>query len=163
MTRLAQAIGVEPRSISGFEKKEINPAKETIRKMAETLRFPVEFFLQEAELQVIDSDAASFRSLSKMSAAQRDMALYSGALTVTLSQAIERRFELPEPTLPDLRDSEPETAAATLRRHWGLGEQPIKNMVHLLEANGVRVFSLAIDAAEVDAFSMWREQKPFVF
>lgn len=163
MTRLAQTIGVEPRSISGFEKKEINPAKETIRRMAEALRFPVEFFLQEAELQVIDSDAASFRSLSKMSAAQRDMALYSGALTVTLSQAIERRFELPEPTLPDLRDSEPETAAATLRRHWGLGEQPIKNMVHLLEANGVRVFSLAIDAAEVDAFSMWREQKPFVF
>ena len=68
-----------------------------------------------------------------------------------------------EPLLPDLRDSEPEAAAASLRRHWGIGELPIKNLIHLLEANGVRVFSLAIDAAEVDAFSMWREQKPFVF
>lgn len=163
MTRLAEEIGVEMRSISGFEKKEFKPSAETVQRIASTLSFPVPFFFQEEELQTIDAGAASFRSLSKMSAAQRDMALYSGALTVTLNHAIESRFELPKANLPDLRDSEPEAAAAGLRRHWGLGELPIKNMVHLLEANGARVFSLAIDAAEVDAFSMWREQKPFVF
>jgi len=163
MTRLAKAVGVDARSISGFEKQEFNPSDDTIRRLAIELDFPVAFFLQDEELQTIDCDAASFRSLSKMSAAQRDMALFSGALTVTLNRAIEERFELPEADLPDLRDSEPETAAATLRRHWGQGEQPIKNMIHLLEAHGVRVFSLAIDAAEVDAFSMWKEQRPFVF
>ena len=36
-------------------------------------------------------------------------------------------------------------------------------MVHLLEAKGVKVFSLAIDAKEVDAFSMWRDGTPYVF
>jgi Zn-dependent peptidase ImmA (M78 family) len=36
-------------------------------------------------------------------------------------------------------------------------------MVHLLEANGVRVFSLAIEAIEVDAFSLWKGETPFVF
>lgn len=163
MTRLAEAIGVEMRSVSGFEKKEFNPSDETIQRIATALRFPLSFFHQEGDIETIDTGAASFRSLSKMSAAQRDMALFSGALTVTLNHAIEQRFELPTPTLPDLRDSEPEAAAASLRRHWGIGELPIKNLIHLLEANGVRVFSLAIDAAEVDAFSMWREQKPFVF
>ena len=159
----ADEVGVEMRSISGFEKLEYKPSEDTVQRIAKALRFPLEFFYQEEELQTIDSGAASFRSLSKMSAAQRDMALYSGALTITLNQAIERRFELPVSNLPDLRDSDPEAAAASLRRHWGIGELPIKNMIHLLEANGVRVFSLAIDAAEVDAFSMWREQKPFVF
>ena len=163
MTRLAKVVDVDARSISGFEKEEFKPSEDTIQRLANALDFPVEFFFQDQELQTIDSDAASFRSLSKMSAAQRDMALFSGALTVTLNHSIERRFELPAVDLPDLRDSEPEAAAATLRRHWGLGEQPIKNMIHLLESRGVRVFSLAIDAAEVDAFSMWREQKPFVF
>jgi hypothetical protein len=39
-----------------------------------------------------------------------------------------------------------------VRQAWGLGELPIKNMVHLLESKGVRVYSLAIDAVEVDAF-----------
>ena len=36
-------------------------------------------------------------------------------------------------------------------------------MIHLLEAQGVRVFSLAINAREVDAFSIWKEETPFIF
>src|SRR5262249_25369006 len=37
------------------------------------------------------------------------------------------------------------------------------NMVHLLESKGVRVFSLAQECREVDAFSLWRGELPFVF
>jgi Zn-dependent peptidase ImmA (M78 family) len=81
-----------------------------------------------------------------------------------LNEWIEARFDLPPPELPDLgRDANAEAAAAALRRAWGLGELPIKNMIHLLESKGVRVYSLAIDAAEVDAFSLWRRDRPFVF
>ncbi len=36
-------------------------------------------------------------------------------------------------------------------------------MIHLVEAKGVRVFSLAIDAREVDAFSVWKDGVPFIF
>ena len=60
-------------------------------------------------------------------------------------------------------DSSPETAAMLVRQHWRLGEKPIKNMVQLLEANGVRVFSLAESNKEVDAFSLWRDGIPYVF
>ncbi|GAA0904118.1 ImmA/IrrE family metallo-endopeptidase [Virgisporangium aurantiacum] len=35
-------------------------------------------------------------------------------------------------------------------------------MVHLLEANGVRVFSLAPEYRDVDAFSFWEKGTPFV-
>ena len=163
MTRLAEALDVDLRSITGYEKGEFEPVSANLKKIAEFLRFPIAFFELEDELQLIDKDAASFRSLSKMSASQRDVALYSGALTVTLNRALELRFELPSANLPDLRDADPEVAAAELRRYWDMGEQPIKNAIHLLEAQGVRVYSLAIDAAEVDAFSMWREQIPYVF
>jgi Zn-dependent peptidase ImmA (M78 family) len=55
------------------------------------------------------------------------------------------------------------TGPEALRHHWGIGELPISNMIHLLEAKGVRIFSLAIDAHEVDAFSMWKAATPFVF
>jgi Zn-dependent peptidase ImmA (M78 family) len=50
-----------------------------------------------------------------------------------------------------------------LRHNWGLGERPIRNMVHLMEAKGIRIFSLAEDTVDVDAFSLWRDQTPFVF
>jgi len=81
-----------------------------------------------------------------------------------VNEWIENRFTLPKPDLPELgRDIAPEAAAEALRCHWGLGELPIKNLVHLLESKGVRVFSLSIDAKEVDAFSMWWNGTPYVF
>lgn len=46
---------------------------------------------------------------------------------------------------------------------WGLGEAPIGNLIHLLESKGIRVYSLAIEAREVDAFSVWHRDRPFVF
>ena len=47
---------------------------------------------------------------------------------------------------------------------WGLGEKPIPNMIHLLEAHGIRVFSIAEDFADVDAFSCWHPSgTPFIF
>ena len=36
-------------------------------------------------------------------------------------------------------------------------------MVHLLEAKGIRVFSLAENTKDVDAFSVWRDDVPYVF
>jgi Zn-dependent peptidase ImmA (M78 family) len=123
----------------------------------------VSFFFGD-DLDELSPDSASFRALSKMTAGQRDMALGAGAIALLLNTWIEERFELPKANLPDLsRELHPEAAAESLRRSWGLGELPIKNMVHLLESKGIRVFSLSLDAAEVDAFSMWHGSKPFIF
>ena len=36
-------------------------------------------------------------------------------------------------------------------------------MIHLLELKGIRVFSLAENSAEVDAYSVWRGSRPCVF
>ena len=60
---------------------------------------------------------------------------------------------------------DPETAADVVRMEWGLGEQPIPNLIHLLEVHGVRVFSLAEESREVDAFSTWRAGtgQPYIF
>lgn len=97
------------------------------------------------------------------------MALGAGAIALLVNEWIEKRFELPVADLPDLSrggadvEATAEAAAEALRRHWGLGELSIKNTIHLLESKGVRVFSLSLDAVEVDAFSMWRENTPFVF
>ena len=57
----------------------------------------------------------------------------------------------------------PEVAAYLLRRFWGLGERPIGDMIGLLETHGVRVFSLSENTASVNAFSFWRDERPFVF
>jgi len=112
----------------------------------------------------IDTGAVSFRSFTKMSAKERDAAISAGALGLQLSAWVEERFQLPEPSLIDLSyETDPEAAAAALRQYWGLGERPIKNMVHLLEAKGTRVFALAENTRTVDAFSLWRREQPYIF
>ena len=125
-----------------------------------------------------------------MTAAKRDIALSAGAVALLLNRWIEGKFDLPSPDFPEdyriasnvnsktdtgLRSTEgdqypgvgkqndPEAAAEMLRRYWDLGELPIKSMIALLESKGVRVFSLSLDAREVDAFSMWYSDIPFVF
>jgi Zn-dependent peptidase ImmA (M78 family) len=132
--------------------------------LARALKFPVEFFFAPP-ISRPEVEAVSFRALSSMTAAKRDSALAAGALAVELASWIENRFVLPRWKLADVdfRGHKPEAAAASIRAHWGLGERPIKNTVHLLEANGVRVFSLAEDCKEVDAFSFWQEATPFIF
>ena len=163
MTRLAEMIGVEPRSISAYENGEFTPEPDRRALLAKVLRFPESFFSGD-DLEQLSPDVASFRALSKITAGKRDMALGAGTIALLLNDWIEERFELPAASPPDLsKERNPEAAAATIRQLWGIGELPIKNMVHLLESRGVRVFSLAIDAREVDAFSMWHDSKPFVF
>ncbi|MCA9458127.1 MAG: XRE family transcriptional regulator [Nitrospira sp.] len=163
MTRLAAMIGVEPRSMSAYEKGEFKPDTEKLEYLGKVLRFPVNYFFGD-DLEELSPDSASFRALSKMTAGQRDTALGAGAIALLLNQWIEARFELPSADIPNLsQEGSPEAAAISIRQYWGLGELAIKNTIHLLESKGVRVFSLSIDAAEVDAFSMWRENTPFVF
>jgi len=151
------------RAVSAFEAGEYPPSPETLARIASVLKFPLEFFCGD-DLDEPSLDSGSFRSMSKMTAPQRDMALSQAALGLHFIDWIESRFELPDADLPDLsREPNPEAAAESLRRAWSLGALSIRNMIHLLEAKGVRVLSLAVDAREVDAFSMWKGARPFVF
>jgi Zn-dependent peptidase ImmA (M78 family)/DNA-binding XRE family transcriptional regulator len=162
-TEFAQKIGVDLRSLYGYERSTYSPSEDSLSKMEQVTGFPKSFFYGD-DVEILDSGAASFRSLSRMAAYQREMALSQGAIALLLNGWIEQKFNLPKPDLPDLRhELDPEAAAITLRYYWSLGELPISNVIHLLEKKGVRVFSLAIRAREVDAFSLWKDATPFVF
>lgn len=160
--RLANELGVQVRSVQGYESGEYAPEPERLSQIGTLLQFPEEFFFGD-DLPLIDEHTASFRSMSKMSATLKRTALGAGTTAFLLNEWIEERFRLPEADLPDLSDLSPEDAAATLRRMWGIGEAPINNLIHLLELKGIRVYSLAIEAKEVDAFSVWHSGRPFVF
>ncbi|XBS68928.1 XRE family transcriptional regulator [Acerihabitans sp. KWT182] len=139
-------------------------ASDSMEKIAVVLNYPVEFFL-DGDVPSLPTEAVSFRAMTKLSAQKRDSALGAGKLVQELSSWIDTQFSVPEPNIPDCSFdgySEPERAASAVRESWGIGELSISNLVHLLEANGIRVFSLAENCAEVDAFSFWMDGKPFV-
>jgi len=159
---LERTSGVSARSIIAYEQGELPPSDDTMETLARTLRFPVAFFYMST-IETPDPLVASFRSMKKMTAKQRNEALAAGALAAELSRWLDEKFAMPPVNLPVLRGVDPEIAAENVRNVWGLGVKRVANMVHLLERQGVRVFSLAQDAVEVDAFSMWFQQVPMVF
>jgi len=149
-------------SIAAYENGSDVPRAERLEALATQLVFPTNFF-ELGDVEVPLKASGTFRALKSTTASERDAALAAGAMAVELSNWIGERFVLPPPDVPDCTGDNPETAAATVRAEWGLGERPIRNMIHLLEAHGVRVFSLTEDNLSVDAFSMWWRGKPYVF
>lgn len=159
---LADCVNLSSRSIAAYEAGDQAPSAETLEQLARALEFPESFFHGD-DIDEFAEESASFRALSRMTAGQREAALAGGALAVRLGSWIEERFSLPQPDIPDFHEaSDPEAAAGSVRAVWGLGERPIVNLVHLLEARGVRVFSLVEDCHEVDAFSLWFNGTPYI-
>lgn len=161
--QLAKELGVTSRSLQNYETGASSPDLELLAHIAKLLKFPQQFFFIEEDMPEIKEHAVSFRKLSKMTEAMKACTFAVGSIAFKVNQWIEDRFSLPQADLPDLSDLGPEEAAATLRRMWSLGNAPIPNMIHLLESKGIRVFSLAEETRDVDAFCTWHEGKPFMF
>jgi Zn-dependent peptidase ImmA (M78 family)/transcriptional regulator with XRE-family HTH domain len=139
-----------------------DPGEETVRALADALAYPLGFFYLD-ESEQLQTEAVSFRSLSSLSARQRDAALAAGSIAFDFDEWVSAKFDLPRPSMIDLRDEEPSAAAEALRGHWGLGTKPIEAMIKLLESKGVRVFALSERHKNVDAYSCWKGGVPYIF
>jgi len=160
---LATAIGITPLTLTRLESGENQPEEDTIQKISKELDFPIQFFFDD-DIEGINSDGVSFRSLSRLTAKDKDAALAAGELGVMLSDWMAKRFNLPKVDIPDLSaDYTPESAAMALREYWQLGQRPINDIIKLLESKGVIVLSLKEDIRTVDAFSFWRGNTPYIF
>lgn len=160
---LALRCGLSAVTISRLEHTNNEPSPETVEAIAKALGYPLGFFYG-ADIDEVDKDAASFRSLKAMTARERDAALAAASIAFLVTDWVEKKFRLPAADLFDFgHERAPEIAARRLRARWSLGEQPISNMVDLLEAKGVRVFSLSENTLSVDAFSCWRGDVPYIF
>lgn len=160
---LAERAHVAPVTLSRIVNRQQLADEGTIEKLISALEFPRPFFFKD-DIDPIDIGSASFRSLTAMTARERDAALSAGSLAFEMVDWIKTSFNLPATDLLDLsHERDPAAAARTLRQYWAIGEKPIGNMVKLLETKGMRVFSLAENTRNVDAFSCWRNDEPYIF
>lgn len=163
-TAFADAVGVTRQAVVKWDDHVSEPTPENLEEVERVLKYPKEFFFGP-DIDIPDGEYTSFRSQAAMSAAFREAALAAGAIGFLISDWVGKRFELPPVKVPDLHlcNTKPEIAAHTLRQEWGLGEKPVSHMIHLLESKGVEVFSLAENTKTVNAYSVWRRGKPYVF
>ncbi|NUT46915.1 MAG: helix-turn-helix domain-containing protein, partial [Saccharothrix sp.] len=154
---LARKAGTSPASIGDYEHGRRQPRPATTARLTEALGFPPGFLEAEAVPEV---EVAFTRPAPKR---LRDAALGAARLAVDFDGWLTRAFTFPEPDVPTWDHPDPETAAEVVRSRWGIPHRPAPNVVHLLEAHGVRVFSLPQDCAAAGPFSCRHAGTPYVF
>lgn len=160
---LAEAANVSAVTLSRWGSDKHEPEVEAVTRVANALKYPVEFFYAD-DIEEPLPDAVSFRSLSTISARERDAALAAGAIAFAIDDWVQDRFNLPAVDLTPMSfEPDPPSAARSLRQHWGMGERPIQHITKLMESKGIRIFSLSENTKNVDAFSCWRNGTPYVF
>lgn len=153
---LANLIGVKKQAISQFENKKANPEYETVCKISRELHFPVEYFYED-NLCVLQGNTyfrALFSSNKRDLNSQKIKARYVAQIYESLTQYVD----FSPYNVPSFEDtSDIPSIAQKLRDYWGLGQEPISDMVGLMERNGIIMSEFATDSKKIDAFSQYGE------
>jgi Zn-dependent peptidase ImmA (M78 family)/DNA-binding XRE family transcriptional regulator len=151
LRELAERIGGEitRQALHKYELGESKPGSKTLIALANALSVPVDYFFSSPKEEVVLEDVDFRRYSSKLSKPMRDSISYKA------QDVFERYFELEnlmgifETVAPfsfsreinSLADSE--EAAIFLRKQWNLGNDPISDVVDLLEDKGFKVIEIS--------------------
>lgn len=158
----AEQLGVDRKTLQRFESGDYELPEGARASLLKISGYPEGFFSKQAP-EYPNPQGVSFRSLRSLTASARDAATAAGALAFDLDDWIRSQYDLPAHDLFVERDLTPAEAAMRLRVQWGIGNRPIGNLMNLLEAHGVRVFSLVEQTRHLDAYSLWRNDQPYIF
>lgn len=156
LRRLASKIGnrVTAQAIGKYERDESMPGSGVLIALADALDVSVDYLVGDQEMVL---EAVEFRK--KKLTSKREESQVEAKVLHFLERylMIEELLHLPsvewhsprEASYPVMRNvSEADRAAQSLRDHWGLGNDPITNLVELLEEQGIKV--LAVDLTNID-------------
>ena len=156
---LEERIGnrVTAQAIGKYERNESMPGSDVLIALAHELGVSVDYLVGDQEMVL---EAVEFRK--KKITSRREESQVEAKVLHFLERylMVEELLHLPsvewhsprEAPYPVVRDvSEADRAARSLRVHWGLGNDPIPNLVELLEEQGVKV--LAINLTNIDGLT----------
>jgi Zn-dependent peptidase ImmA (M78 family)/transcriptional regulator with XRE-family HTH domain len=167
-TELAGRVGVTPGAISQFERSYARPNPATLRELAFALGFPPGFLVTSEPWQAVELPQAFFRKLASTSRREQVEACATATLLQLFVQTLERYVDLPHldldlhPVGADDDRAAVQAAASALRESWGLGTDPLPDVVHQVEAHGVPVARVSDVADKVDGFSCLSYDRPVV-
>jgi Zn-dependent peptidase ImmA (M78 family)/transcriptional regulator with XRE-family HTH domain len=172
MADLGEAVGLTRQAISFYESGEREPEPETLMKIVGVLDQPISFFTTERPRSFGGRGTTFFRSFkSKTKRTNRRCEILSDWFAQAASY-FDEFVNFPVVDTPEISpprqgqyysDDEIEAAATQVRRHWGLGDGPIADVVGLIESRGVIVARSEFGSDTVSAFSFWEGGRPFIF
>ncbi|MDZ4657891.1 MAG: XRE family transcriptional regulator [Bythopirellula sp.] len=163
-TGLSEIVGVTKSAISQYERGEQTPSPLVLKGIAERLNLPQHFFTKPSLKSTSTIFYRSFSSALKSSRtrAERRFEWLQEIVTFLKSQLDFSALNIPYVKRTPLEivaitPDEIEELATSTRRALGIGDGPIKNVVRLLENQGVVITRHYLDSEKLDAFSNWSD------
>lgn len=157
IAELAEAANVTKQAISSYENDKGNPSLETLLKLISTLGFPRDYFY-EKDKDVIRIGNTYFRALLTTNKKDRLSQVEKIKVLSRIYHFLNKYIDFPQLNLPKIDfEASIEEKALQLRQQWGVGQDPIPNMVRQLEKNGFIVTSFCTEGRSIDAFSQRQE------
>ena len=155
---LATLIKISKQAISQFENRKAEPDFNTLHEISRVLRFPVQFFREEVTNNVVIGNTyfrAPFSSNKKDMNSQH----YKAEYITFIHDCLTEYVDFPKLNIPHFAmTSDIEQIASRVRDFWGLGLEPIPDMISLLERNGIVVSELSTEVQAIDAFYQYTER-----
>lgn len=149
---LEQRMGcrVTAQAIGKYERDQSMPSSGVLIALADALSVSVDYLVGDREMVL---EAVEFRK-KKITSKREEAQVEAKVLHLLERYLMVEEFlglpsvewdkprEVPYPVIGD--PSEADRAAHSLRLYWGLGFDPIPNLVELLEDRGIKVFAVAL-------------------
>lgn len=151
---LAEKTGVTKQAISQFENGLSSPSFETLLQLVNALKFPRDYFYEDDKIE-IEIGNTYFRALLTTNKKDRISQIEKTKILGKIYSFLNIYIEFPNQNVPeiDIEEKSIEEIAQAARCYWGLGNEPIPDMVYLLEKNGIIVTSFSTGDRFIDAFS----------
>lgn len=152
---LAEASGCQRQTLSMYEISKSQPSDGgVVNKLADVLNFPVDYFYENENVD--NKGTVYFRSLLTTNKKYRTEQIIKMEFLSQVYSLLEDYIQFPEvELLPNNIEYTPESAAKELRRLWGLGSEPIKDIVTEVEKHGLLVTTFDTSTSDIDAFSQF--------
>lgn len=168
---LAVTLGGSPSLISKWESGDYShaPDQSQIAAIATALSVKPSWFYKSMGAR--SEQATFFRSLKSALGTARDKTAAKLYFSYEIFSHLSERIEFPEVDIPDLmgdRDfrtvtpDDIEKFANSLRDYWGIGDDPIVDLMLLIENAGVAVTEAYVDSAKLDGVSGWYDGRPIM-
>ncbi|KUO78397.1 MAG: hypothetical protein APF81_16380 [Desulfosporosinus sp. BRH_c37] len=153
LEQLALALGMTKQAVSKYEHDQSIPASDTIDKMLNLLSMPFKYLCKEDISYNAECSALFFRAMSSTTRGNVDYADIKSRWGYEILSALETPH-VKQFSLPSIKNNlSIQDKASELRKHWGIGLLPIKNMTELLENNGISIFVADTTDLKTDAYS----------
>jgi Zn-dependent peptidase ImmA (M78 family)/transcriptional regulator with XRE-family HTH domain len=169
---LADIIGVTRQAVSAYEAADKSPDSDTFRRLVDALGQPPAFFTTD-NLSVFGEQKPQFFRKCGPKTLRKNMACkILGQWVVQIVKYYDGYVNFPAVRLLDATPQnqtesysmeEIENIAEACRKRWGLGNGPITNVLALFEGNGIAVCRYEMENDNIDAFSFWNGDRPFIF